>query len=140
MLGFYSHYRGRSVGRILGCLEHYCGLQVAEIATVGNGTVDCWGPFAAYTWDGDSDTPTFVFLQDKHGEHAKAQEIMKPLLEERHTINVTYVMQEISKQKMTDDEQILALMQKHVITWDRATCERHLPHFKAMAAKYWIYQ
>lgn len=61
-MGFYSQYRGRSCGRILAYLEKYCGLRVAEEATVHGDKVTWWGEtIATYTWDENSDIATFVF-------------------------------------------------------------------------------
>jgi len=61
-VGFYSRYKGRGCGRILGYLEKYCGLHVAEEAIVYDNKVTYWGEtIATYTWDGDSDVATFIF-------------------------------------------------------------------------------
>lgn len=69
-MGFYSKYRGRSVGRVLGALEAYCGLtHWVESCQIGDGKVTFAGKtVATYEWIG-ADIPRFTFL----GEYAHFQ-------------------------------------------------------------------
>jgi hypothetical protein len=116
-VGFYSGYKGRSCGKILGYLEKYCGLRVAEEATVYSDKVVWWGEnIATYTWDGDSDVATFVFNENlKYSSlmgskyWVRNQRIYKPYME-RDRIdrsnplncgNYEYIIQEI-RNKMED--------------------------------------
>lgn len=63
-------YRGRCTGRIIHFLYHYCGLDVAEQATIGASDVTyCGQRIATFTWHasfGLADVPVFAF----EGEHA----------------------------------------------------------------------
>lgn len=61
-------YHGRCTGRILHFLYHYCGFDVAEHATVGDGKVIYWGKdIATFAWSdrfGEADVPVFTFAGD----------------------------------------------------------------------------
>jgi len=65
----YNHYRGRCIGRLLRFLWEYDKNADRLIFHGENVTpmITRYGkPYANYTWDGDSDTPTFEFLcEDK---------------------------------------------------------------------------
>ena len=78
----YGEYKGRCVGRLLHFLYRYN--HNADVAIFHDPKHDpmitLWNkPFANYTWDGDTDVPTFTFLGDfKH--FAAVQEREKPRL------------------------------------------------------------
>lgn len=71
----YGYYRGRCIGRVLHFLYAY-HIQDADMVTFNGPTAtnpDNWQItlrgklFATYSWDEDSDVPTFKFF----GDHAK---------------------------------------------------------------------
>ena len=70
-------YRGRCIGMVLHFLYHYCGFNVAEYATVGDGKVELYSEqFATFAWStrfGLSDVPEFRFLTDADGHYARTQ-------------------------------------------------------------------
>lgn len=62
-MSWYRKYQGQSVGRVLHFLEHYCGLHVAEHATIGPDFVSMYGErIATYAFAGD--VPVFYFVND----------------------------------------------------------------------------
>ncbi len=73
--GWYSHYRGRSLGRVLAFVEQYCGLHVAEYVTVGEYKVSYYNSdtFASYEWDGCTDVPIFTFYGEEAGRYTDNQ-------------------------------------------------------------------
>jgi hypothetical protein len=150
MHGFFSEYRGRSVGRLMGVLEVYCGgVSVVEELTFGTNTIFYRGDvFATYTWEGDTDVPVFTFvLKDewRRAMYEQNQEIFKPLLDEEK-YNVTFVMQEISRLYIgpsVSDDEILDFMASNLCCfrgWTMEKCQKYLEHFKYCAKKYWKYQ
>lgn len=64
MTSWHRSYRGQSVGRVFHFLYHYCGFDVAELATIGKGSVVYQGrKIATYVFPNDSDDiPIFTFL------------------------------------------------------------------------------
>ncbi len=59
-MSFYNK-KGRSIGRVLHFLYHYCGLNIAETVQVGDGFVRLYGEsFATFDWIED-DIPVFTF-------------------------------------------------------------------------------
>jgi hypothetical protein len=80
MSDFYSNHKGRCIGRLMFFLYKYssltdrCTFDGKEQSVYLNGKL-----FAKYTWDEDSDIPTFEFL----GEHISLnilQSSLKPLI------------------------------------------------------------
>ena len=75
-------YRGRTLGRVLHFIYHYCGPVVAENCQVGAGEVTYYGnKIAEFIWLSDTDIPHFKFLpnwdysgQDKAALYMKNQE------------------------------------------------------------------
>lgn len=63
MPSWHRQYRGKSIGRILHFLYHYCGFDVAEKATIGQCEVHYNGnKIATYAFLSDTDIPHFTFL------------------------------------------------------------------------------
>ena len=61
----FERYKGRSIGRLMYFLYQYCIKSDECIFHGENKTpmITLWGkPFANYTWDEDTDIPTFNFL------------------------------------------------------------------------------
>ncbi|MFA5234729.1 MAG: hypothetical protein WC390_10050 [Sulfurimonas sp.] len=57
---FFSEYKGRCIGRLMHFLYHYH--TMFDSCQMGDGKVAYYGDLVAtYTWDGDTDIPTFVF-------------------------------------------------------------------------------
>lgn len=80
----YAEYNGRCVGRLMYFLYKYHHASDSCIFhgkhKVGGSQITLWGrPFANYTWDGDTDVPTFEFLGDFSFLN-KVQKREKPLL------------------------------------------------------------
>lgn len=69
----YSHYRGRSVGRVIHFLHEYLGYNIAEYATVGGEGVH-YGDKLVGTIEWEDDIPHFQFTGiAEHGNKAQAQ-------------------------------------------------------------------
>lgn len=129
---FYTHYRGRSVGRLIGLLECYCGLRWADDALYGDGKVTRHGKlFATYTWPQDeaSDLAEFKFPEDKEGFFAWNQFALRPFCSHEVRIgpgnptiaadvltngNFFYVIQEAAKLTPIFEAAVQALIEKHI--------------------------
>ncbi len=62
MSSWHRQYRGDNIGRVLHFLYHYCGFDVAEMATIGNDQVTYHGEvIATFKFLGDTDVPHFTF-------------------------------------------------------------------------------
>lgn len=66
MPSWHRNCRGKSIGRVLHFLYHYCGFNIAEHAIIGNGKVYYPGEhpdnvIATYEWLSDTDIPHFTF-------------------------------------------------------------------------------
>jgi hypothetical protein len=62
-MNFYSEYKGRCVGRLLHFLSRYTSWH-RDCTFIDNNKIMLYGHlFATYTWDNDSDVPTFVFVE-----------------------------------------------------------------------------
>lgn len=97
-MGFYGGYRGRSVGRILGYIERYCGLREAEFCTVYGDHVEYGGKtIAHYQFVGDSDVAEFTFFDKNHikNYHVWKDFIDDPL--EIYLCNLPYCLQELAR-------------------------------------------
>ncbi len=100
-MGWYSSYRGRSVGRVLHAIDTYCGLKYAEQVQVNFrpttirycregcdiGELTYYQkPFATFTWKEDySDIPVIEFddsLGDLKTYFEKQQEEKGPYLDD----------------------------------------------------------
>src|SRR5271166_1399162 len=70
MSSWHTQYRGQSCGRVLHFLYHYCGFDVAEMATVSWDEVHYHGrKIATYTWLNEvEDIPLFTFLPWEPGD------------------------------------------------------------------------
>ncbi len=66
MPSWHRQYRGDSIGRVLHFLYHYCGFDVAEMATIGDDKVTYHGEvIATFKFLGDTDIPFFTFMPIK---------------------------------------------------------------------------
>jgi hypothetical protein len=139
--------RGRTIARLIQILELYSGVRVAYECTygfdsaAGFGTVSFFGPWATYTWEGDTDTPAFKFLQDEGGHLAWYQYMFQPMIDDAdfHCLkysNAQYTIQEIAALDNPSSEQAYDLMFKHMHGWDEAKCMKYLHHFLDCASKY----
>jgi hypothetical protein len=133
---FYSHYRGRSCGRLIGALERYVGLRVADYATYGSGEVRWHGLYATYVWDGDTDCPFFTFMQDKDSWIARKQEFLRPIMDDEQTLygNVEYTIQEIGMVPSPTPEEVTALMKKWLYHFNDDLIAKHHAHFTRCGA------
>ena len=132
--------KGRCIARFNEILELYSGVRVAYECTIGYdsskgfGTINFWGPWATYTWDGETDTPTMTFLQDKDGHLAWQQYIFKPFLPAEESPcylrygNLPFTIQEISKLPEITKEASMGLAIKHLHHWEKERCEKYLDH------------
>ena len=70
MSSWHRSYRGRSIGRILHFLYHYCGFDIAEHAQIGESRVIYHGrTIANYEFIGDTDIVEFTFLPDSNDDY-----------------------------------------------------------------------
>jgi hypothetical protein len=68
----YSCYHGKSIGRILHWIYNICGLNNAELVTVGDGEIKLGNElFATYVWERPCgvDVPRFVFTDKSVSKH-----------------------------------------------------------------------
>lgn len=93
MSSWHRQYRGRSVGRVLHFLYHYCGFDVAEMATIGTEEVVYHGKqIATFKWINErDDIPVFTFLPHlshsgtdmaAHYEQRQKENLLQALLEQ----------------------------------------------------------
>lgn len=64
MRSWHNQYRGKSIGRILHFVYHYCGFNVMEDCTVGEDSVHYFGKkIATFKWlQAYDDIPVFEFI------------------------------------------------------------------------------
>lgn len=91
MPSWHAQYQGKSIGKVLHFLYHYCGFDIAELCTVGK-EVKCWGKIIAsdITWEiekvsltnGDEievDVPVFAFTDEDHTANQNSKNKKKAL-------------------------------------------------------------
>lgn len=138
-MGWMSHYRGRSCGRVLYGLEVFCesNHRLFETATVGSGEVKYYDEIVAtYTWPGVDeplvsedlktvkaldDRPLFTFFEfDRHSKglaarFTEAQFQRRPYMDDRQVLmNLSYTIQEV----------------RNCLTFDEALHIRHIRDYK----------
>lgn len=98
-MGFYGHYTGQSIGRIMNFIEEICGLRWAEECTFGSS--DGWiryhgKPFArVVSWEGkDNDIPFFEFTGENADWMAKTQNSLR--LDKERWDMLCYASREVS--------------------------------------------
>jgi hypothetical protein len=73
-MSWHRQYRGKSVGRVLHFLYHYCGFNVEEYAEVGENTVSMYGKqIATYDFLSDTDIPHFEFVGENAADYTSNQ-------------------------------------------------------------------
>lgn len=76
-MNWWAKYRGRSTGRVIHFLHAYCGLNIAEMAVIGYGTISLYGkPFATFVWSNKSfqqDVPEFKFIGENSEYYTSRQ-------------------------------------------------------------------
>ncbi len=61
-MSWHRQYRGKGIGRILHFVYHYCGFDVAEVATIDCDSVTYHGEvIATFKFLSDTDIPFFTF-------------------------------------------------------------------------------
>lgn len=98
---FYTKYRGRSIGRILGYLERMTTLRIVEEAIVKNNSIEYYGEIiATYEWISDTDIALIKF---KDPMYQRAYDIQIPYHDwEIQFPNLNYIVQELARYQKYD--------------------------------------
>ncbi len=130
------NYRGRSCGRILGYINRYYSLSVAEWACVGDGVVTHNNErIATYEWIGETDSATFQFYGTGAKQAERNQLIWSRYHDEDYEEQISFIIQEMQRHIVYSLGGLYEIVRKYSYRWSDERCREELPFLTEIAKK-----